>query len=247
MWVPSVATAGEDYSAMSQTLTWEDGDTTDRQVTIQLLPDAPDAAGEDPEHFDVVLSQVQGGAGLGTWAHPVTIAADGAPAGQFSISVGNAFASEAVGQATVTVWRDYYSQGAVSVTVTPVSGSAIAGEDFAADPVTLTWADGESGGKDASFPIVNDSAREGPEQFTLRLSAPTGGAAIGARSETSVTIVANDQPPPSSKSGGGAVGALSLCLLALAGMLRRLGRWASGSRRSRDPALASSGTAGGTN
>ena len=241
-----VATAGEDYSASSQTLTWADGDVADKQVTIQLLPDAPGAAGEDPESFNVLLSQVQGGAGLGTWAHKITIAADGDPAGQFSIASGNVLASEVVGHATVTVSRNYYTEGAVSVTVTPVSGSAIAGEDFVADPVTLTWADGEGGGKNVSFPIVDDSTREDAEKFSVKLSAPTGGAVIGTRSELSVTIVTSDQPPPQSKSGGGAVGALSLCLLALGTMLRQLARRVTGSRRSRDPALASRGAAGGT-
>jgi uncharacterized delta-60 repeat protein len=241
-----VATAGEDYSASSQTLTWADGDVADKQAVIQLLPDAPGAAGEDPESFNVHLSQVQGGAGLGTWTQKITIAADGDPAGQFAITSGNAFASEVVGHATVTVSRNYYTEGVVSVTVTPVSGSAIAGEDFVADPLTLTWADGEGGGKNVSIPIVDDSTREGAETFSVQLSTPTGGAIIGTRSEVSGTIVANDTSPQSSKSGGGAVGALSLCLLALAAMLRRLTRRVTGSRRSRDPALASPGGAGGT-
>lgn len=240
-----VATAGEDYSASSQLLTWADGDVADKQVAIQLLPDAPGAAGEDPESFDVVLSQVQGGAGLGTWTQKVTIAADGDPAGQFSITSGNVFASEVVGHATVIVSRNYYTEGVVSVTVTPVSGSAIAGEDFVADPLTLTWADGEGGGKNATFPIVDDSTREDAETFSVRLSAPTGGAIIGTRSEVSGTIVANDTVSQSSKSGGGAVGALSLCLLALAGMLRRLARRVTRSRRLRDSLLASPGAIGG--
>jgi hypothetical protein len=241
-----VATAGEDYSASSQTLTWADGDVADKQVTIQLLPDAPDVAGEEPESFDVVLSQVQGGAGLGTWAHRISIAADGDPAGLFSISGGNSYVPEAGVQVVVSVWRNYYTEGAVSVTVTPVSGSATAGEDFVADPVTLTWADGEGGNKNASFAIVDDSLTEGLEQFSVKLTTPTGGAVIGPYSDFSVTIRANDAAAGSSKSGGGAVGALSLCLLALAAMLRRLTRRVTGSRRSRDPALASPGGAGGT-
>ncbi|MDQ3195973.1 MAG: JDVT-CTERM domain-containing protein, partial [Pseudomonadota bacterium] len=44
-------------------------------------------------------------------------------------------------------------------------------------------------------PITNDGASEGNENFTVTLGAPTGGAALGARTAT-VTITDDDAAPP---------------------------------------------------
>ena len=103
---------------------------------------------------------------------------------------------ESAGSVSVYVSREHYFEGAVSVTVSPVAGTAIAGEDYSGTPVTLSWADGESGQKLVSFTVRNDAVEEDPEQFSVRLSAPTGGAILGRRSTTTFTILDNDQPSP---------------------------------------------------
>ena len=228
------ATAGEDYLTTEHVLTWEDGDVVDQQVVIRTLPDAPGATPEEREHFEAVLSDVRGGAGLGGQIARVAIAPDGEPGGQFSIeTITQEGISESIGSVSVGVSRDYYHDGAVSVTVSPVTGTAAAGEDFAGDPITLTWADGEDGRKYAHFVVHDDHVAEDAEQFSVQLSAPTGGAAVGLRSTISYTIVSNDQPrssndqPRSSRSGGGGVGLLSLLLLGLAGWMRHASRWSA--------------------
>ena len=228
------ATAGEDYLTTEHVLTWEDGDVVDQQVVIRTLPDAPGATPEEREHFEAVLSDVRGGAGLGGQIARVAIAPDGEPGGQFSIeTITQEGISESIGSVSVSVSRDYYHDGAVSVTVSPVTGTAAAGEDFAGDPITLTWADGEDGRKYAHFVVHDDHVAEDAEQFSVQLSAPTGGAAIGLRSTISYTIVSNDQPrssndqPRSSRSGGGGVGLLSLLLLGLAEWMRHASRWSA--------------------
>jgi hypothetical protein len=116
------------------------------------------------------------------------------------------------------VSRNYYSTGSVSVTLTPVGGTAAPGADFPPGSVTLSWADGEAGEKSAEIAIQNDTAPELNESFSVVLSNPTGGAIIGPRSSTAVTIRANDQPLPD--SGGGTIGYLSLLLLGLMKLLR---------------------------
>lgn len=220
-----LAEGGEDYATTERTLTWEDGDAVDQQVVIPILPDAPGAAPEEGEFFEAALSEVQGGAGLGTQIARVAIAPDGEPGGQFSITGLTAETiSESGGSVSVRVARDYYYDGAVSVTVSPVAGTAAAGEDFAGDPITLTWADGEGGGKNAHFVVHDDNVAEGAEQFSVQLSAPTGGAVVGPRSAISYTIDSNDQPR-SSKSGGGGIELLSLLLLGLAGWMRSASQW----------------------
>jgi hypothetical protein len=124
------------------------------------------------------------------------------------------------------VSREFHNSGVVSVTVTPVSGGATAGADFVANPITLTWGDGEWGTKVARIPIIDDSDQETAEDFTVQLSNPMGGAVLGSRSTMTLRIYQNDQPRPSSEGGGGAFGFLSLVLL---GFLRTMRRFIVGS------------------
>jgi uncharacterized delta-60 repeat protein len=210
----SDATAGQDYTRLEDRLEWDDGDASERQIVV---PIANDSAPEGYEQFVVALTDAQGGAGLGTRNATVEIPADGDPAGQFAIEMSRP-GRESVSTAEVVVHRNYYSSGAVSVTVMPVPGTAIPGEDYTAGPVTVSWADGETEPKSVLIPVLDDDDHEPVERFAVELSAPTGGAIVGARSTTSISIV-DDDPKPS--SGGGRVGLLSLLLLSAAGLLRR--------------------------
>jgi hypothetical protein len=113
------------------------------------------------------------------------------------------------------------------VTVTE-SGSAVAGEDFAPDGVTVSWADGEWGVKEVQLPIENDADEEGSEEFTVKLTNATAGA-IGARSTALIRITDDDssspeEPPPVNSvtsGGGGKIGWLSTMLMLYLGIVRR--------------------------
>lgn len=213
------AAPGEDYEHTAGTLTWEDGDTAEQQIHVPILADD---VTEIPEFFDVELLTPDGGAGLGTTRAAIVIDADGGPYGQLELPDLTYFVAE--GQPVeVVVVRQYYATGAVSVTVTPVAGTAAAGDDFIATPVTLSWADGEFGAKFAQIATVNDTVGESGESFTVELSNPAGGALLGARSTTIVHIAASDQPPrslPRRRGGSGALGFLSFLLLGAIAMLR---------------------------
>jgi len=211
------ATPGTDYTEVSGTLTWADGNAAEQQIRVPILTDT---AVEERELFQVVLSGHQDGAGLGKRRATVVIAPDGAPHGQFGFAL-EQFDTAEYQSAQVAVSRDYYFSGVVSVTVTPSSGTAIAGTDFVANPVTLNWQDGESGEKVAVIPILDDSLEENPETFTVTLSDATGGALIGPRSSASVRITGNDHLPSADVSGGGAFGWLSLLALGFLRWLRR--------------------------
>ncbi len=207
------ATAGSDFEAVSGRLSWMHNDIAEKQIRVPIISDSTT---ERPEYFAVTLSDARGGAGLGTMTSDITIGADGAPFGQFSLPFQVDVTENR--SAEITVSRDYYSTGAVSVTLTPLSGTAIAGADFDGTQVTVSWADGEWGYKTAVIPIVDDSATEPTETFSVQLSNPTGGAVIGAPSSTTVRILTNDQPVAAQRSGGsGSVGFMSLLLL---GMLK---------------------------
>ena len=104
--------------------------------------------------------------------------------------------------------------------------TATPGDDFAADPVVVSWADREAGSQGVQFAIINDTLTEEAEAFTVQLSAPTGGAIVGPQGSVNIAIEASDQPtpppppPPSSGGGGGRIGLLSLLLMGFAALRR---------------------------
>lgn len=84
-----------------------------------------------------------------------------------------------------------------------INGSASARCDYITRLTTVKFAAGESS-KTVSILIVNDVYAEGPETFTATLSNPTGGAALGTPSTTTITIndddVANGTNPVDTSS-----------------------------------------------
>lgn len=189
---------------------------TEQQIRVPIVSDAFIEAAES---FRVTLRDSQGGAGLGTTAAIVQIAADGGPFGQFNFREALLSVEEGTPYAQLAVSRLFYSSGPVSVTLTPLAGTAAAGADFVADPITLTWADGEGGSKVARIPLVDDTQSELPEDFTVRLSNPTGGAVLGQQPVAIVRILDSDQPAPS--RGGGAFDLFSVSVLGLLLTMRR--------------------------
>ena len=221
--VAGAASPGSDYTAASGTLHWADGDTSEREIHVQIADDGGPA--EVFESFEIALADAGGGAGIGARNAVVEIQPDGAPAGQITLDYADDLVAEA-GIAYVWVSRNFFAEGEVSVTLTAEGVTAEEGEDFDADPVTITWADGETGGKQVEIALPDDSKREDRETFNVELSGPTGGAILGASTSHVIAIEASDAPlppPPNSGGGGGgggAAGILSLLLLGLAELLR---------------------------
>lgn len=96
------------------------------------------------------------------------------------------------GTPSILVARTGVLTGAVSVQYTAMSGTAVSGTDFTATAGTLSWASGDGASKAISVPITDDASFEGAETFSIALSAPTGGAAVGSISSSVVTIADND-------------------------------------------------------
>ncbi|MGB7738545.1 MAG: Calx-beta domain-containing protein [Steroidobacteraceae bacterium] len=229
------ATSGADYTVTTGRLTWADGDVGEREIVV---PIASDTNAEKPEFFEVVLESPEGGAGLGAFGADVEIAGASYPVGDLTIAAGSSSVREG-DLAGFYVSRNYYGQGAISVTVrVAVGGSATPGQDFRSpdsnadwQDVVLAWEDGETGGKYVPVFIVRDTLDEPAESFTLELVSPTGGAALGDTTQATVQINASSTPssPPPAASGGsrggGAVGGLGAMLLALGGALRRRRIW----------------------
>ncbi len=220
------ATAGQDFTAVSGTLSWADGDAGEKQLFIPIAPH--DGSPEETEEFVVELSDVQGGAGLGTRETTISIASDAPSAGMFSVESTEIHAAEADAFVQVLIYRNYFYEGAVSVTVTMSSGTAMAGDDFEDESETLSWADGEHGVKTVQIFVTDDASDEPQEQFSLQLSDATGGAVVGPRDSATVFIADDDPtpplppppPPPPRSGGGGPVGYPSLLMLWAAFLLR---------------------------
>ncbi|MBI2380790.1 MAG: choice-of-anchor B family protein [Gammaproteobacteria bacterium] len=219
------AKAGSDYTAVSGTLSWADGDASGKTLSVPLINDA-DVEAE--EQFSIALSEAAGGATLGTATATVRLSSeDQAPGnhGSLGFTVSSAEVSETAGTLTVRVARSGGSDGAVGVNYATANGTAQAGSDYAAASGTLAWAAGESGEKSFSVSLLDDAVVEGNESFSIALSAPTGDAALGTAS-LAVTVTSNDvaPTPPASSGGGGGGGAFGFGLLGLAALARGLRR-----------------------
>jgi hypothetical protein len=199
----------------------------DREIVV---PIASDGNAEKPEFFEVVLEAPEGGAGLGVFGVDVEIAGASYPAGDLTIQAGEPSVREGR-EASFWVSRNFYSQGAVSVTVrVAAGGSAAPGQDFSNagskdwQDVVLTWADGEMGQKNLPVLIAADGIVEQEvESFTLELVSPSGGATLGDTTQATVQVTDSPPPPPPPRAGrgGGNFGSLGALLLGLGGALRR--------------------------
>jgi hypothetical protein len=111
--------------------------------------------------------------------------------GGFRFSSPTYSVGEGAGNVTITVQRVGGSDGAVTVHYATSDGSAKAPADYGARSGVLSFADGQKT-KTFSVAIVNDSKHEPAEWFSVRLSNPGGGAALGTPTTAKVTIRASD-------------------------------------------------------
>jgi hypothetical protein len=135
------------------------------------------------------------GASLGTQNQAVLSLISASSPGTFSFSSG-AYSVHEDGSAVtpVMITRSGGNAGAVTVIVAPaeIPGGAVAGRDFVATPIEVTFTDGNMN-RLVSIPILNDALLEVNEAFSLGLSLETGapvGAAIGSTPKAVVTILA---------------------------------------------------------
>lgn len=219
---PGSAAAGADYDAATATLTWANGDSTARTVTVTLRPDTTD---EPDETFQVVLSNATGAALSSQRTATIRILDDDvappASPGTLAFTASSFNAAESAPGVEVTVSRTNGTNGAVSVIYATTPGTAAAGVDYQAVTGTLTWASGNSAVQTITIPILADALDESDETLTITLG-PATGATLGAPATATVQI-ADDDPSSSGgeSGGGGAVGWLGLAGLVAAWTRRR--------------------------
>ncbi len=93
---------------------------------------------------------------------------------------------------TLTVNRTNGSAGNISVNYITIPNTATAGNDYVTTSGTLQWNDGETGAKTFTINILNDSAVEPNETFTVNLNNPTGAAILGSTTNSQITIINDD-------------------------------------------------------
>ncbi len=96
---------------------------------------------------------------------------------------------------TITVTRTGETDGAVSIQYGTGAGTAHAGSDYTTTFGTLSWADGESGDKTFTIPILPDDLNEGKEVINLALTNPVGNPDLGLTTAT-VAIAPSDGQGP---------------------------------------------------
>jgi ELWxxDGT repeat protein len=187
------ATAPGDYNAAPLVVEFANGETS-KTVTIPIVNDT---ATEANETINLTLTNLQGGATLGTQSTAVLtiIDNDPLPAGSLAFA-SNSYSVNENGIPSVTILRTIGSTGAVTVNIVPTNGTAISPGDFNTAPISVSFADGETSKTVALNSLLNDDAiNEQTENLILTLSAPTGGAVLGTQQTTNLNILDNDAVP----------------------------------------------------
>ena len=131
-----------------------------------------------------------GTVGGGLTLADVTVGPPAAGAGTLSFSAATAAFTDARGPVTLTVTRTGGSSTAATVAYTTSNGTATAGTDYNAASGTLTFAPGQVS-QDIILSLPAGAPQVSPAKtFSVTLSAPGGGATLGATPAVTVTIPA---------------------------------------------------------
>jgi hypothetical protein len=185
------AKAGSDYVAASGTITFVAGQTT-ATIVIQIIGDS---LVEGDETFTITLSDPVGLA-LGRAVATVTILDDDQPPPPAGPSVSFTTSTAQVTEGnknwtySVKVRLSAASSSPVTVRVATSDGTAIAGLDYQAVNLLLTFKAGVTE-LTVSITIIGDRVSEPEEYFTITLSDPTG-ATLGTHPAMTVTILDDD-------------------------------------------------------
>ncbi len=185
------ATAGQDYTATSGTLTFNAG-ITSQLVTVTILGN-PNPA--NAETFLVKLSNPSANGTISVGQATGTIL----PAVPFpDLSIGNVSQSEGnVGNTNFvfSVNLSSASQQQLVVSYATANGTATtADNDYIAQSGTLTFAPGQTTNL-ITVPVVGDLNIEPSETFSVNLAVVSGG--VGAFQSSATGTIINDDSPPS--------------------------------------------------
>ncbi len=191
------AQPGSDFQSASDTLTWSDGDASDRTITVNIVDDG--LAEDIRENFTLTLSAPTGGAQLAASQVTTTIIdSDGAGELVFLDRYYWQNRSEGAGVIEVPVERFNGSKGAISVDYeipdrsSTTKATATPGEDYVPTSGTLSWHDGDIKTKFIQVQYINDAVTEDTEYFPIRLVDPATGSTAPGPHTTDTMSISND-------------------------------------------------------
>ena len=192
------AIGGVDYTAVSGTLYWTDGEISSKTFTV-LVHDDEEA--ESDETINLLLSGASGATLVNPVEAVLTIIDDDSP-GTIVLNSDTYTVGETSGTATIVVSREG-SKGAVSIDYASVDGgTAISGgTDYDTVSGTLSWADGDMADKSFTVNVYDDSVYNDDVTVNLEISNPLGGAFLGSPATAVLTIVDDELPPDQITSG----------------------------------------------
>jgi len=176
------ATAGSDYTAVSQDVSFAAGMTAQ---TVSI-PITDDAVLEGNETVSLSLSSPSAGTTLGSPSTATLTIVDNDRA--FAFGAAGYSVGEGAGSATITIKRSGSTAASDSVHFATANGTASAGSDYKSVSTTVSFASGESS-KTVSVPITSDTVLEGTETVTLTLSSPSAGVLLGSPSTATLSII----------------------------------------------------------
>lgn len=203
-----------DFTVTSGRLEWTDGDSSSKSFNVEIFSDALDD--ELQELLFVRLFDPHGGATLASpnLAHVIINGLDNPGRISFSDTALTLASSDTSGE--VYVQRKGGRDGSVSVELTGNEATLAA---FTLSPTTLSWADGESGGKLVTLTRTDTSTSNSDRLFTLGLSGDQLSTVDPIQLDVTVSAAGTPTPPttnnPSGGSGGGALSLLTLIGLLL--------------------------------
>jgi len=165
--MPESAWTNDDYTPLTQVVTWADGDTAPKIIEIALNEDQ---TVEDDEDFLLRVAAVSKNGTIDSLKQDgrVHIFDNDGNVGQ--ISFDSTYTKwENKGILTILVSRLYGSAKDYSVDYQSVDGTALSGADFTGVSGTLYWAAGDAEDKVITIEMLDDNLVEGVEQFTVEL------------------------------------------------------------------------------
>jgi hypothetical protein len=191
------AVAGTDYTALSQVLTWANGDAAVKYCHVSIS-DAHPFAGQ--KAFQVALSGASGAA-LGSPAQATVTIYGNQAISRFALSATTYSAKQNAGSLTITVDRTGGSSGWAAVAFATANGSAVAGTDYTSKQGELTWANGDAAPKTFTIPISNAKPFTGAKTIAVALAAPQGALLLQGSTSAIITISGDGSTPAQPATG----------------------------------------------
>lgn len=182
------APASAEYTVSPASLTWADGDSTDKTVTISATADDASA---DTQTVNIQLAGATGGATVGSSTVAVTINDTSSPpiptpgVVAFATSTASVNEGESV---NISVTRNGGTDGSVGVGL-----SAPASAEYSVSPANLNWADGDSSDKTVTISAITNATTADTQTINVQLAGATGGATVGSGT---VMVTINDTTVP---------------------------------------------------